>query len=852
MSAHNSGDSLYDMTHFLSMGIPSYASSRYIRTREIMAKATSFVAKSKECANWDSKIYRSNDAGKMRGVAESLQLKYQVLGYLEDLTEGEMHSNGLHPDELRLYADWVMADVPRDPFPINAYPKQAFERLHWLREYINNAGGESDREKAKKAVLRAIYLESRPELKLKEVENLVLAGGGAKTLSLAGVIKSLEDGGHEEQIKRVAGTSGGAIIAMAYAAGYTSEELKKVVLDNNFGLFTLNNSTLVKVLRLEQWAYHLKRNDPSSKLHLLSDNSVATHFHKMVFESLAMALKDVDSGLLRRLGEQIGDSNSKSKLSKRLVRVLTQGDVRSRDTLYHQIIKALPDKVKNDIVRDATKSLVEKFGDEERLGGFNLYKDPSSALVNSMRHRTGQDIVLGFFSDVLLEKFKGIPQDFLRKAFRKPGDDRPVTETEMRSITFSQWQSLHEQMPKTIKELHISMSVRRKDGKIFTKAGYDPFEHVDASHQHPVFKDMRVTDAVRVSMNLPPVYSRYKFKVGEREFTGIDGGVKSNFSLDTFDAQFAPEKTVGVFYRTEKQLESATNLERTLVLPRSEEKIREELAFLRQQEASLIEQIKLYDVEYSHLNSDPIDDTPVQAEVRETYTRLIEEKQRNDVQQAFVNRELKHIEDTRVNSLKGWLKRPLDAVGQSFSRYLDQKSNDNLARSHNLRRLVMINTKEVDTWSFKLGDEDKIKQISYGEKAMNSLLNGTYCLENHFYYHHYQSAMKASLANTLSDGGLKSHIQRADAPDSSHLAHPFDAASNWTPRVPGEMNNSGIHHIEPLSEAIHNDAVGLERGRDTDRERRVDDMRAVLHIQPEDALPDKAKQIVSQSVSKRL
>jgi NTE family protein len=53
--------------------------------------------------------------------------------------------------------------------------------------------------------------------------NLVLSGGGVKGIALVGAIAALDEAGYE--VRRIAGTSAGALVGGLLAAGYTSAEL---------------------------------------------------------------------------------------------------------------------------------------------------------------------------------------------------------------------------------------------------------------------------------------------------------------------------------------------------------------------------------------------------------------------------------------------------------------------------------------------------------------------------------------------------------------------------------------------------------------------------------------------------
>lgn len=65
--------------------------------------------------------------------------------------------------------------------------------------------------------------------------DLVLEGGGVKGVGLAGALSALEEEGYQAQ--NVAGASAGAIIAALLAAGYTSNEIGKIIAGQDFNSF---------------------------------------------------------------------------------------------------------------------------------------------------------------------------------------------------------------------------------------------------------------------------------------------------------------------------------------------------------------------------------------------------------------------------------------------------------------------------------------------------------------------------------------------------------------------------------------------------------------------------------------
>src|SRR5690554_3733566 len=66
--------------------------------------------------------------------------------------------------------------------------------------------------------------------------NAVFQGGGVKAIGLVGALTVAEQRGY--RWKRLAGTSAGAIIASLVAAGYTAEEIRRVIEELDYTLFT--------------------------------------------------------------------------------------------------------------------------------------------------------------------------------------------------------------------------------------------------------------------------------------------------------------------------------------------------------------------------------------------------------------------------------------------------------------------------------------------------------------------------------------------------------------------------------------------------------------------------------------
>jgi Predicted esterase of the alpha-beta hydrolase superfamily len=79
-------------------------------------------------------------------------------------------------------------------------------------------------------ILGAIKLQAQ-EVK---IDNLIVEGAGIRGLAYAGSIEELEKSNLIHQVKRVGGTSAGAITAMLLSLGYRSDEIKSIVITTPF------------------------------------------------------------------------------------------------------------------------------------------------------------------------------------------------------------------------------------------------------------------------------------------------------------------------------------------------------------------------------------------------------------------------------------------------------------------------------------------------------------------------------------------------------------------------------------------------------------------------------------------
>ena len=80
------------------------------------------------------------------------------------------------------------------------------------------------------------------------IENLVFKGGGVLGIAYAGAIETLEEKGILKNIKRVAGTSAGSIIATLVALKFNSKEIKSILNSTDFKDFE-DDGDLTRIVR---------------------------------------------------------------------------------------------------------------------------------------------------------------------------------------------------------------------------------------------------------------------------------------------------------------------------------------------------------------------------------------------------------------------------------------------------------------------------------------------------------------------------------------------------------------------------------------------------------------------------
>ncbi len=88
--------------------------------------------------------------------------------------------------------------------------------------------------------------------------NLVFEGGGVKGIAYVGALEVLEEEGILQNVKRVAGTSAGAMMAVLVGLRYTADEVKEILWDLNFKKFMDSSFGIVRDTKrlLEEFGWY--------------------------------------------------------------------------------------------------------------------------------------------------------------------------------------------------------------------------------------------------------------------------------------------------------------------------------------------------------------------------------------------------------------------------------------------------------------------------------------------------------------------------------------------------------------------------------------------------------------------
>lgn len=403
------------------------------------------------------------------------------------------------------------------------------------------------------AVERSMEMIERLEYEAKtgsrrQPEVLVLPGGGARLFSVTGVRQALDDAGVLKGIKRVAGTSAGALIGLPIALGYDQKDLNDIVYNSRFAQFYAESTKKFKVVTkivestskkpLEKYPWH--------------EGDLLNKFSKEYFlPELAKW-----SGILAKQWTIWPEDRLQEEL-KRLEHVNAPGMKHSLKEIFELSLERFR---KDQIKRGLSPSALQFEG----LLGRSLYFQGALTCIRVNRSDKvfDSDSIEDFFGDIIQERLKIVLDAHFDRL------NPPIkTLEDRRNITFTQLKALGEMderygfkefgvaiadsyMPVTFSNIKRRFErgqemkgVREPDpgtGDYDAGGDFKPI-FVRASSQHHSYIDMPIKKAVRISMNLPLIYS--PIKVGEIK-RAVDGGVCSNFSHKLFSDEYETQEQV--------------------------------------------------------------------------------------------------------------------------------------------------------------------------------------------------------------------------------------------------------------------------------------------------------------------
>jgi predicted acylesterase/phospholipase RssA len=387
-----------------------------------------------------------------------------------------------------------------------------------------------------KVLVNAEQYRIKPE----NIENIALAGGGAKCLSYPGIYRKIVESG--VKFKRISGTSGGAISALVISLGLTPKTCEEVVLQYDFTRFMYQSNINKPILKdtmmtnmMHQSAYLREFKEQFDKrfLDYLIKNPI-------FFEKLGVPYVRDPNVATEKENNQLIEYYYNEVL-------LNVPDLKSKlrflplDNYLKDVIKESKTAALEIYVRSLDSEKDQGFV-KELIAGMNTVRSNryGELLVEFVRLKRGDDIIEEFFGDLIEGRLRHLGVDFLEKI------SEGLSESDrLRNITFKEFEKIRlitAGNPRwDLKDLAICICERKSSNplKIFDKDNYEQID-VYSGNPDPLYSEMPLKTAVRISMNLPGAFSAYEYK--NKNY--VDGGVRANFPMHVYD------KTMGLDRRT--------------------------------------------------------------------------------------------------------------------------------------------------------------------------------------------------------------------------------------------------------------------------------------------------------------
>lgn len=404
----------------------------------------------------------------------------------------------------------------------------------------------------KEAVERSMVMIERLEYEelhgqYRQPEVLVLQGGGARGMVYTGIQQTLEDMGLLKGIKRVAGTSAGALMGLPIALGYDAKTVNEIVVNSRFSHFYAESTRKFKFVT-KMFELLSKKNLEEHPWHEgdLLNRFSEKYFLPQLAKWSSLNVKQWTTWTEDRVQEEL--------------RRLDQPDTPEGKHSLQEIFDLAMDSFNVDQRKNGQSPDALQF--EGLLGRSRAYQAALTCIrVKRPFAITQSDSIEEFIGDIIQERLKIVLEshfDLLDPPIKTLEDKRNITFTQLKALSEIDSNYGFKEFGVAISDSHMLFTpgnIKRKylrDKMLRGKRAPDPgtgdydkggdFKPVFVrapSALHP-YTDMPIKQAVRASMNLPFLYNAMKIN-GMRNY---DGGLVENFPHKMFSDEYETQEEV--------------------------------------------------------------------------------------------------------------------------------------------------------------------------------------------------------------------------------------------------------------------------------------------------------------------
>lgn len=232
-------------------------------------------------------------------VAFALKRDYQLMARLANQVSDDIERlTTENPDALKVLLEGTREDIIANPV-LSSLENDIFDDDRKTFGDIVNAISDQDFENFRNYTIA----RAQGKINLSNLKYIAMSGGGAKGFAYPGFLSGMNKIYVPEnkstvfqQVDEVSGTSAGSLVSLPYALGYSSDEIEKIVLNNNFGRFFDDSNFNKEQGRIRSWflSAFMARQDKVELKYIEQFTSVITdrlidHLEGMMYESYAIS-----------------------------------------------------------------------------------------------------------------------------------------------------------------------------------------------------------------------------------------------------------------------------------------------------------------------------------------------------------------------------------------------------------------------------------------------------------------------------------------------------------------------------------------------------------------------------------